>query len=44
MKRFNRIKESTKGVTIIALVVTITILLIVAGISLGSITDKKRFC
>ena len=38
---YTKMKNSTSGVTIIALVVTIIILIIIAGISITSLTDEK---
>lgn len=44
------VKEETKGITLIALVVTIVILIILAGISIGVLTgengllEKARKC
>ena len=44
------VKEETKGITLIALVVTIVILIILAGISIGILTgengllEKARKC
>lgn len=35
-------RRNEKGITIIALVVTIVLLVIIAGISIGSISGNKR--
>lgn len=35
-------RKKENGITIIALVVTIIVLLIIAGISIGSITNEQR--
>lgn len=35
-------KKNEKGITLIALAVTIIVLLIITGISIGSITNGKR--
>ena len=37
-----KIKKNTKGITLIALVVTIVILLILAGVSIAMLTGSKR--
>lgn len=36
-------KNQEKGVTLIALVITIIVLMIIAGISIGSIANEKRY-
>ena len=39
-----RITKSTKGITLIALVVTIIILLILAGVSIAMLTGNNGIC
>ena len=41
MKRKKSIKKGTKGITLIALVITIIVLLILAGITIGAITGQN---
>ena len=40
-ERINRKLKNKKGITLIALVVTIVVLLILAGVSVSVVTDKK---
>ena len=41
-KKQMKIKKNTKGITLIALVVTIVILLILAGVSIAMLTGSNR--
>lgn len=36
-------RRNEKGITILALVITIVLLVIIAGISIGSISGNKRY-
>ena len=41
-KKQMKIKKNTKGITLIALVVTIVVLLILAGVSIAMLTGSNR--
>lgn len=41
--KINKYRKKNSGITLIALVVTIVILLILAGISIGALTGDNRY-
>ena len=42
MKNIREIKKANKGITLIALVITIIVLLILAGVAIATLTGENR--
>ena len=41
MKKFKKLKNASKGITLIALVITIIVLLILAGVTIATLTGEN---